>query len=469
MVVSVDHLFARPRSETLNSPIQKSFRRQPRRSFKSSKDFKLHAITKRVTPISGNHSSIAVGKYSGSGNDLSILFPTEFKGGSVAFGDSNGIITDKGKIKDGRLDFEDVYYMEELKHYNIFSVSQICDKKNKVLFTDTDCLVLSLNFKLPDENQEELEKLKRQEKEANDAVKKEATHETQEVNTNNTNLLNAVSTPVSVVGPLRALNNDEPSYPDDPSMPYLEEIYASLMEPKKSVKHWKMKVRLMLCKKNCCSSKFRRNKKDESGVVVRIKARLVAQGHRQDEGIYYDEVFALVARIEAIRIFLAFASYMGIIIYQMDLKSAFLYGTIDKEVYVTQPPGFVDHKFPNKREADTEEELLTRLYSSSKTKRISCLFRFMWMISFLAQQRSLDKEDGIFISQDNYMVEILKKFDFLRVKTANTPIETQKPLVKDEEVADVDVHLHRSMIGSLMYLTASRPNIMFAVCACSRF
>nr|GEZ38682.1 ribonuclease H-like domain, reverse transcriptase, RNA-dependent DNA polymerase [Tanacetum cinerariifolium] len=69
------------------------------------------------------------------------------------------------------------------------------------------------------------------------------------------------------------------------------------------------------------------------------------------------------------------------------------------------------------------------------------------------------KEDGIFISQDKYVVEILKKFDFLSVKTASTPIKTKKPLVKDEEATDVDVHLYRSMIGSLMYLTASRPDI----------
>ncbi|GJT20622.1 putative ribonuclease H-like domain-containing protein [Tanacetum coccineum] len=91
-----------------------------------------------------------------------------------------------------------------------------------------------------------------------------------------------------------------------------------------------------------------RNKKDERGVVVRNKARLVAQGHRQEEGIDYDEVFAPVARIEAVRIFLAFTSYMGFIVYQMDVKSAFLYGKIDEEVYVSQPPGFVDPKYPKK-------------------------------------------------------------------------------------------------------------------------
>nr|GFB51531.1 putative ribonuclease H-like domain-containing protein [Tanacetum cinerariifolium] len=83
-----------------------------------------------------------------------------------------------------------------------------------------------------------------------------------------------------------------------------------------------------------------KNKKEEKGIVVRNKARLVAQGHTQEEGIDYDEVFALVVRIEAIRLFLAYASFMGFTVYQMDVKSAFLYGTIDEEVYVMQPPRF---------------------------------------------------------------------------------------------------------------------------------
>ncbi|GKF33982.1 putative ribonuclease H-like domain-containing protein, partial [Tanacetum coccineum] len=91
-----------------------------------------------------------------------------------------------------------------------------------------------------------------------------------------------------------------------------------------------------------------RNKKDERGVVVRNKVRLVTQGHRQEEGIDYDEVFALVARIEVIKIFLAFSSYMGFIVYQMDVKNALLYGKIDEEVYVSQPLGFIDPKSPKK-------------------------------------------------------------------------------------------------------------------------
>nr|GEW02047.1 ribonuclease H-like domain-containing protein [Tanacetum cinerariifolium] len=169
---------------------------------------------------------------------------------------------------------------------------------------------------------------------ANDAARKEANHETQDVNTNNTNLLNVVSLPVSVVGHSRTLNDNESSYPNDPLMPPLEEIYAS--------------PNLPFGKKAIETEWVYRTKKDERGVVVINKVRLVAQGHRQEDGIYSDEVFALVARIDAIRIVLAFASYMGFIVYQMDVKSAFLYDTIDEEVYVTQPLGFVDPKFPNK-------------------------------------------------------------------------------------------------------------------------
>ncbi|GJU30526.1 putative ribonuclease H-like domain-containing protein [Tanacetum coccineum] len=93
----------------------------------------------------------------------------------------------------------------------------------------------------------------------------------------------------------------------------------------------------------------------------------------------------------------------------------------------------------------------------------------MGELTFFLGLQVKQNPNGIFISQDKYVAEILKKFDFASVKTASTPIETQKPLVKDEEASDVDVHLYRSMIGSLMYVTASRPDIMFAVCACSRF
>nr|GFB25742.1 hypothetical protein [Tanacetum cinerariifolium] len=167
----------------------------------------------------------------------------------------------------------------------------------------------------------------------------------------------------------------------------------------------------------------------------------VAHGHRQEEGIDYDEVFAPVARIEAIRIFLAFNSYMGFIFYQMDVKSAFLYGTIDEEVYVSQPYGFVDPKFPNKFYKDKKDIMLVQVYV----------------------------DDIIFGSIKKSWCDKFEELMKNSVKTASTLIKTQQPLVKDEEAADVDVHLYRSMIGSLMYLIASRPDIMFAVYACSRF
>ncbi|GJU70632.1 putative ribonuclease H-like domain-containing protein [Tanacetum coccineum] len=174
-----------------------------------------------------------------------------------------------------------------------------------------------------------------------------------------------------------------------------------------------------------------RNKKDERGIVIRNKARLVAQGHRQEEGIDYEEVFAPVARIEAIRLFLAYASFMGFLVYQMDVKSAFLYGTIEEEVYVTQPPGFKDPDHPDK-----VYKVVKALYGLHQAPR-AC--------------------------QDKYVVEILKKFNYSDVKSALTPVNLEKPLVKDGDADDVDVHIYRSMIGSLMYLTTSRPDIMFAI------
>nr|GEV53461.1 putative ribonuclease H-like domain-containing protein [Tanacetum cinerariifolium] len=89
-----------------------------------------------------------------------------------------------------------------------------------------------------------------------------------------------------------------------------------------------------------------RNKKDERGIMIRNKARLVAQGHIQEEGIDYDEVFTHVSRIEAIRLFLAYASFKDFVVYQMDVKSAFLYEQIEEEVYICQPSGFEDPNFP---------------------------------------------------------------------------------------------------------------------------
>ncbi|GJX58197.1 putative ribonuclease H-like domain-containing protein [Tanacetum coccineum] len=224
-----------------------------------------------------------------------------------------------------------------------------------------------------------------------------------------------------------------------------------------------------------------RNKKDERGIVIRNKARLVAQGHTQEEGIDYDEVFAPVARIEAIRIFLAYASYMGFTVYQMDVKSAFLYGQIEEEVYVCQPPGFEDPDHPDK-----VYKVVKALYGLHQAPRAWYDTLTTYLLSNGFQRGQIDqtlfiksqkghillvqqRKKGIFISQDKYVHEILRKFNYTDVKSASTPTDLEKPLVKDADADDVDEHLYRSMIGSLMYLTASRPDIMFAVCACARF
>nr|GEW57514.1 copia protein [Tanacetum cinerariifolium] len=148
-----------------------------------------------------------------------------------------------------------------------------------------------------------------------------------------------------------------------------------------------------------------RNKKDERGIVVRNKARPVAQGHTQEKGNDYENFFAPVARIEAIRLFLAYASFMGFMVYQMDVKSAFLYGIIEEEVYVCQPLGFEDLNY-----LDKVYKVVKALYGSHQAPRA-------W------------------------------RFGLTDGKSASTPIDTKKPLLKDPDGEDVEVHTYRSMIG----------------------
>nr|GEZ24131.1 putative ribonuclease H-like domain-containing protein [Tanacetum cinerariifolium] len=139
-----------------------------------------------------------------------------------------------------------------------------------------------------------------------------------------------------------------------------------------------------------------RNKKDERGIVVRNKARLVAHGHTQEEGIDYEEVFAPVARIEAIRLFLDYASFMGFMVYQIDVKSALLYGTIEEELYVCQPPGFEDPDY-----SDKVYKVVKALYGLHQALRA-------W------------------------------KFCLTDGKSASIPIDTEKPLLKNLDGEDVD-------------------------------
>ncbi|GKC50792.1 putative ribonuclease H-like domain-containing protein [Tanacetum coccineum] len=693
-----------------------------------------------------------------TGNKFYLLDYEEIDGGFVAFGGDpkGGKITGKGKISTRKLDFEDVYFVKELK-FNLFSVSQMCNKKNSVLFTDTKCVVLSPDFKLLDKNhvllrvprkdnmynvdlnnivpsggltclfakatldesnlwhrrlehinfktmnklvrgnlvrgkfdgkadegffvgysmnnkafrvfnsrtkivEENLHitflenkpnvagcqagkntissqeyillplltsdpSLSKGSKDSPDAGFKPSGEEekkdtedignedsevpsikqprvnqekdanvnnTNNINTasdgNNTNNVNTVSSTLNTAGIEDNVVHENIVYgcDDDPNMPNLEEIayldddedsgvqtrrmineqgfisavyegkthedlhtclfacFLSQEEPKKVIQALKdpswieaMQEELLQFKlqqvwtlvdlpygKRAIGTKWvYRNKKDERGIVIRNKARLVAQGYTQEEGIDYDEVFAPVARIEAIRLFLAYASFKDFVVYQMDVKSAFLYGKIEEEVYVCQPPGFEDPEFPDKvykvekalyglhqaprawyetlstylldngfQRGQIDKTLFIKRIKSDillvqvyvddiifgSTKKELCTdfeklmhkkfqMSSMGELTFFLGLQVTQKDDGIFISQDKYVDEILMKFGFLTVKIASTPMETSKPLLKDAEAEDVDVHLYRSMIGSLMYLTASRPDIMFVVCACARF
>ncbi|GKA87078.1 putative ribonuclease H-like domain-containing protein [Tanacetum coccineum] len=180
----------------------------------------------------------------------------------------------------------------------------------------------------------------------------------------------------------------------------------------------------------------------------------------------------------------------------MDVKSAFLYGKIEEELYVCQPPGFKDPDIPDR--VYKVEKALYRLHQAPRASDDFFGPKYMWMIHLGSTKKELcnafeklmhekfpmssmgeltfflglqvqQKKDGIFISQDEYIGEILNKFGFTKFKTASTPMETQKPLLKDEDGKEVDVHMYRSLSGSLMYLTSLRSDIMFAVRACARY
>ncbi|CAJ2665853.1 unnamed protein product [Trifolium pratense] len=268
-----------------------------------------------------------------------------------------------------------------------------------------------------------------------------------------------------------------------------------------------------------------KNKTDENGDITRNKARLVAQGYTQIEGVDFDETFAPVARLESIRLLLAVACILKFKLYQMDVKSAFLNGYLNEEVYVEQPKGFVDPSFPNhvyklkkalyglKQAPRAWYERLTEFLVSHGYKKggnDKTLFireeKGKLMIAqiyvddivfggmsrqmvehFVHQMQSefemslvgeltyflglqvKQMEDTIFISQEKYARNIVKKFGMEGGSHKRTPAPTHLKLTKDEKGVDVDQSLYRSMIGSLLYLTASRPDIMFAVGVCARY
>ncbi|KAJ1694595.1 hypothetical protein LUZ63_011293 [Rhynchospora breviuscula] len=216
------------------------------------------------------------------------------------------------------------------------------------------------------------------------------------------------------------------------------------------------------------------NKLDEIGNVVRNKARLVAQGFKQQEGIDFEETFAPVARLESIRMLLAYAANKGFTIFQMDVKSAFLNGWIDE--------GKMDTTLFTKKRDD--HLLLVQIYvddiifgstNATLAQEFSSLMSsefemsMMGELNFFLGLQIKQLQDGIFISQIKYAKELIKKFGVEDSKSLDTPMGKSANIDADEKGKPMDITLYRGIIGSLLYLTASRPDIMYAVCLCARY
>ncbi|GJY98987.1 retrovirus-related pol polyprotein from transposon TNT 1-94 [Tanacetum coccineum] len=266
-------------------------------------------------------------------------------------------------------------------------------------------------------------------------------------------------------------------------------------------------------------------KLDEYGDVLKNKARLVAKGYRQEEGIDFEESFAPVARIEAIRLFIANAATKNMIIYQMDVKTGFLNGDLQEEVFVSQPEGFEDPNNPthvyrlkkalyglkqaprawydtlskflmanNFFKGAVDPTLFTRksgkhillvqiyvddiIFASTDhnacnifSKEMSSKFQMSMMgqMSFFLGLQVSQSPGGIFINQAKYALETLKKYGMDLSDPVDTPMVDRLKLDEDLLGIPVDQTRFRGMVGSLMYLTASRPDLVFAVCMCARY
>ncbi|GJZ29585.1 retrovirus-related pol polyprotein from transposon TNT 1-94 [Tanacetum coccineum] len=209
---------------------------------------------------------------------------------------------------------------------------------------------------------------------------------------------------------------------------------------------------------------------------------LVVRGYRQEEGIDFKESFALVARMEAIRIFLAYVVHKSSIVFQMDMKTAFLHGTLKEDVYVCQPEGFIDADHPSHvyklKKALYGLKQAPKAWYDELSKFLQQNHFFKGTIDPTLFIRCFDDDilvvqltnppSGIFINQSNYVLEILKKYGMETCDPIGTPMEIKDKLGLDKNGTLVDATKYHSMIGALMYLTSSRPDIVHATCLCAR-
>nr|GEX12283.1 hypothetical protein [Tanacetum cinerariifolium] len=466
----------------------------------------------------------------GDPRNMSYLSDFEsINGGYVSFGGNpkGGKITGKGKIRTGKLDFDDVYFVKKLK-FNLFTVLQMCDKKNNVLFTDIECIALSFDFKLPAESHAEAVNTACyvQNRALVTKPHNKTPYELLHGRTPSIGFMRPYGCHVTIFNTLDSLDNFDGKVDKGFSVGYSVtrsgptwlfdiDTFTKFMnyqpvsagvQPNHSAcvqdhfdaeKAWEeneneFEVEKPEFKVHVSPSSNANTKKHDDKTKREAKGKshvkftpvpAVGQNLTNStntfsvagpfnttvsptlrESSYVDPSQYLddpdMPALEDITYsddeddVSTEADFINLettitVMYQMDVKSAFLYGTIKEEVYVCQPLGFEDPDYPDK-----VYKVVKALYGLHQAPLLE-----------LVKQ----KPDVIFINQDKYVAEILRKFRLIDGKSASTSIDTEKPLLKDSDGEDVDVHTYRSMIGSLMYLTSSRPDIMFAVYACACF
>nr|GEW89140.1 hypothetical protein [Tanacetum cinerariifolium] len=341
----------------------------------------------------------------------------------------------------------------------------------------------------------------------------------EEFSDNSTYGVNAASTPVTTVGPNSTNNSksvsvvghtnnvvcsnfelggkslyvDPSQYPDDPDMPALEDITYSDDEEdvgtEADFSNLEININVSLipttrvhkdhpvtqiigdlssAPQTRKPKRVHQDLKDPSWIEA-MQEELLQFKIQKEESIDYEEVFAPVAGIEAIKLFLAYASFMDFMVYQMDVKSAFLYETIEKEVYVCQPPGFEDPDYPDK--VYKVVKALYRLHQAPRACKDLCKAfeklmkdKFqtssMGELTFFLGLQVKQKQDGIFINQDKYVAKILRKFGLTDGKSASTPIDTKKPLLNDPDVKRLFRYLKGKPYLGLWYPKDSPFNLM---------
>ncbi|GJR81317.1 putative ribonuclease H-like domain-containing protein [Tanacetum coccineum] len=429
----------------------------------------------------------------------------EIDGGYVAFGGNpkGGKIKSRGTIKSDNSDFENMYFVRELQ-FNLFSVSQMCDKKNSVLFNDTECIVLSLNFKLTDESHvllkgistfsillgrkpalgfmrpfgyhvtilntiDHLEKFDGKADEGffvgysiNSKAFRVFNSRTRIVE-ENLHIQFSENTPnIAGSGPNWLFDIDALTK----SMNYKPVVARNQSNGNAGTKACddtgddEKKVTEELGKEGGDSSKDNESNDQEKEDNVNSTNTVNAASTNEVNDVGAKTSIELpddpnMPELEDI----VYSDNDEDVGAEADMNNLYAFMP---EVYVCQTPGFEDPDFPD-RVYKVEKALYgLHLVLRAWTKIVS-----MGELTFFLGLQVKQKEDEIFISQDKYVTEILKNFGFTDVKTTSTPMETQKLLLKDEDGEEVDVHLYRSMIGSLMYLTSSRPdNKLCSVCLC---